>query len=391
MIVLKICISEWVGASRDKRELFVCKELGADVMVMAKGSPGDKFKKDLVDDFDVYRFSTRPLGTNLSNEINRFTALFTWAHYAKLFNADVISGHDLSGLLIGYMSNIFKPMAKKAKLVYDSHEFELGRNAKRSKLHLLLIKFLEGFLIKKCAFSIMVNDCIADEVQRIYKLKRRPVVVRSTPNYWQIDEEVTKAVHQEYCKELNVPEVTFIAMYHGGIMRGRGIETLLRLTVVNPNICAVILGNGEEGYLRELTQLADELGVRHRILFKPAVQLEELWKYVGAADVGMILSPAIAKSYFYSLPNKFFENIQSLTPIICPNYLAMKPIVEQYGIGLTVDISQESEIDAAIERMRTDNDFYAQCKENLKTAKIDLCWENEKEVLQQAYKGCMKS
>lgn len=391
MRVFKICTSEWVGASRDKRELSVCKELGADVVVMAKGNPGDKFKKDIVDGFSVYRFSTRSLGTNLPNAINRFAAIFTWAHYAKSFDADVISGHDLSGLLIGYMSNIFKPKAKKAKLVYDSHEFELGRNVKRNKFQLCLIKLLEGFLIKKCAFSIMVNDCIADEVQRIYKLKQRPIVVRNTPDYWQIDDDVTMEVHNEYCKEFNAPGSTFIAMYHGIVMRGRGIETLLRLTAVNHNICSVILGNGEEGYLRELMQLADELCVRHRILFKPAVPLDELWKYVGAANVGMILPPARAKSYFYSLPNKFFENIQSLTPIICSNYPAMQPIVEQYGIGLAVDISQESEIETAIERMRTDSDFYRKCKTNLKIAKEEFCWQKEKVALQQAYKGFMNN
>lgn len=174
-------------------------------------------------------------------------------------------------------------------------------------------------------------------------------------------------------------------------MRGRGIETLLRVTAVNPNIGTVILGNGEEGYLRELMQLAEELQVRHRILFKPAVPLDELWKYVGAADVGMILSPAITKNHFYSLPNKFFENIQSLTPIICPNYPAMQPIVEQYGIGLAIDISQDSEIDKAMERMRTDSDFYRKCETNLKIAKEKLCWQKEMVVLQKAYKGCLNS
>lgn len=38
-----------------------------------------------------------------------------------------------------------------------------------------------------------------------------------------------------------------------------------------------------------------------------------------------------------------------------------------------------------VERMRTDKAFYAQCKENLKIAKCDLCWEKEKEVLKEAY------
>ena len=52
--------------------------------------------------------------------------------------------------------------------------------------------------MKRCAFSIMVNDSIADEVQQIHKLKERPIVVRSTPNNWQIDSKACKKVREEF-------------------------------------------------------------------------------------------------------------------------------------------------------------------------------------------------
>ena len=42
--------------------------------------------------------------------------------------------------------------------------------------------------MRRCAFSIMVNDSIADEVQKIHALKQRPVVIRSTPYCWELDE-----------------------------------------------------------------------------------------------------------------------------------------------------------------------------------------------------------
>lgn len=60
-----------------------------------------------------------------------------------------------------------------------------------------MIKYLERFLIKRCAFSIMVNDSIADEVQKIHKLKQRPIVVRSTPEKWTVDPEETKKKRRE--------------------------------------------------------------------------------------------------------------------------------------------------------------------------------------------------
>jgi glycosyltransferase involved in cell wall biosynthesis len=320
---------------------------------------------------------------------NRIVSSFLWAHSAGIINADIISGHDLNGLFIGYMSNILKPKGRKAYLIYDSHEFEIGRNAKRNKLQIWWITHLERFLIKRCAFSIVVNDTIADEVQRIHKLKRRPIVVRSTPNLWHVDETVTQQIHAEFCMQLNIPQNSFIVMYHGAIMSNRGIETLIQLVKVNPNIYIVILGFGEAEYMDNLKKIAVDTGVEKRITFHPAVPLEELWKYVGAADVNVILGVQKVKSYYYGLPNKLFEIIQSLTPIIASKFPEMERIIEKYSIGLTCDPENLKEINICIERMRTDKSFYAKCKENLKRAKQELCWEKEKHILIREYQNLL--
>ena len=386
--VLKICIFPWQNASRDKRELSACRELGLTPLVMAKGEEGDWYREDEVSGFRVLRFSTRPLGTKVPAPLNWVATMVCWAHCARKLRPAVISGHDIVALTIGWMSTVGTPKSRKPRLVYDSHEFELGRNEKRSKLQLFFLKQLEGFLMKRCAFSIMVNDAIADEVQKIHGLKQRPIVVRSTPNRWTVAPEVCREVRSRLLGAMQAPR-EMLLMYHGGVMKGRGVEMLLQEVQHNPQVCAVILGNGQQDYMEQLKAMAESLGVTDRVLFHPAVPLEELWKYAGAADVGMILAPAIVANHLYSLPNKFFENIQSETPVICPSYPAMKPIVEQYGIGLTCDPTDLDDIDRCVEKMRTDRDFYAQCRENLKKAKEDLCWEKEKVVLQEAYRRAM--
>ena len=131
MKVLKICIGTWQNASRDKRELAVVQELGHEVEVIAKGECSGIV--EYVDGFHVTRLSSRPLGEKAPVSLNRVLSMITWASYVRKRNdIDVISGHDYLALTIGYLSNIGK--RKKAILVYDSHEFELGRNQKRSKL-----------------------------------------------------------------------------------------------------------------------------------------------------------------------------------------------------------------------------------------------------------------
>lgn len=198
MKVLKICIGTWENASRDQRELGVCRELGADVLVLAKGDANDRGREDIINGFPVRRYTTRPY-KYFPVSINRIVSIFQWAKYASTLDANIISGHDIGGWTIGWLSRFYN-RKNKPKLVYDSHEFELGRNAKRSKLQISLIKFWERKVIKDSVFTIVVNDSIADELVKIYNLKERPVVVRNIPNRWDIDQSVCKATRQELLK-----------------------------------------------------------------------------------------------------------------------------------------------------------------------------------------------
>lgn len=386
--ILKICWGPWENASRDKRELSVYRELGNDVLVLAEGNLDDRGRNDIVETFSVKRYSSKPFGLNAPKRINQLSSLFTWARYARKLNPDIISGHDYIGWTIGRMSTFLKK--KKPIFIYDSHEFELGRNVQRNKIRHSIIRRIERYILNNSAFSIMVNDNIADEVKRIYGLKNKPVVVRSTPNYWEIDHnkciDRRRFIKQEFERNGNKMDNPFYVMYHGAIMNGRGIETLIRLTSINPHINSVILGNGDARYIESLKALVKECGVEDRVLFHPAVPISELWKYVGAVDLSFMMIEGKVKSYYFALPNKFFESIQSLTPIVASDFPEMKRLIDEYHIGLTCNPDDLEAINGCIERMRLDKALYSNCKKNLEIAKKELCWENEKKVLEDAFR-----
>lgn len=199
--VLKICWGPWENASRDKRELSVYREQGYDVVVMASGNREDRGRADIVESFPVMRYGVEPLGPKVPVKINQVLSLLMWGRYARDFSPDIISGHDFTGWIVGWMANMFH--RKKPIFIYDAHEFELGRNAKRGKVRTIIIQNIERFIIHHSAFTIMVNDSIADEVKKVYKLKERPVVVRSTPNYWNIDINVCEEKHKEFLEIFN--------------------------------------------------------------------------------------------------------------------------------------------------------------------------------------------
>ena len=177
----------------------------------------------------------------------------------------------------------------------------------------------------------------------------------------------------------------FMVMYHGAVVPGRDVERVIELVSVNPNIKAVVLGNSTEDYGKKLRALAKEYDVTDRVMFHEAVPLNELWKYVGAVDVGMILARATCKNHLFSLPNKFFENIQAGTPVICPNYPAFRSVVDKYENGLLCDPDSMESINECVERLRTDRELYHILRRNTLRAKETLNWETEKNALCDRY------
>ena len=389
-LFLKISPLDFARASRDQRELSVMRDLGMATLVMTKGQ---RRGTTITHGWTVLELSTRPLGvSSLLVNLNRLTSLATWALEARRLRPSIISGHDLLGLFIAWLSTWFVPRGRRPLLVYDSQEFELGRNTggRRGPWTSRRVQHLESFLMRRCVFSIMVNDAIAERVQKIHGLAEKPVVVRNIPPFWAIDEQKCGERRADFCRALGVPLDTFLLMYHGGVGPNRGIEVSIRALVGRESVALVVLGNGDREYLGRLRGFTQELGVRDRVVFFDAVPLEVLGEYVGAADAGMVIVPAVTESYYLMLPNKFFENVQALTPVIASDFPEIGALVRKYDIGVLVDPEDVPQVGDAIDRLQSDPAVRSRLRANLKTAKGDLCWENEKKRLEVAYSRILR-
>lgn len=394
--VLKIYIGYYINASRDARELLAAQEAGFDIEILCFGKQEqfcNKFKNKLFEEIDqngikIKRFYIKNFDVSTSGAVDwRWDTWIYWIKYLKKQKPDVISGHNIEALLIGYLFNLTQMPRKKAKLVYDAHEYLLGENLTGKERKKQLLMMLEKFLMKRCDFSIMVNTSIANRVRRMYKLEKRPLVIRSTPPCWKLDDYIIAKRRKEIEETLKVNQECFIIMYHGGIMENRGIETLVDIVERDKKLRLVIMGYALQEIIKErIERLITKKGVSDRILFLPPVNVNQIWEYAGAADCGIHILPNSEPNNYLCLPNKIFENIQSLTPLITSNFPEMKRIIEKYKIGITCDPSSSNEILDAIRIMRDDRDIYAEFKKNLIIAKASLCWEKEKRKLIRAYR-----
>src|SRR5664279_956708 len=224
MKLIKYMGSGYQFASRNKRELSVARDLGFDVLVCDVAEPSGPA---VIDGFQVEHRSYRGLSPNwLLRQFQLVWELLVADPFRlRRKRADVISGHNLRGLSIAWLSTWFMPRGRRPLLVYDSHEFELGRTTgrKRGPWTSRLVQHLESYLMRRCVFSIMVNDAIAERVQKIHGLAEKPVVVRNIPPFWAIDEQKCGERRADFCRALGVPLDTFLLMYHGGVKPDRGI------------------------------------------------------------------------------------------------------------------------------------------------------------------------
>lgn len=381
-------------ASRDKRELEAVKDLGYKITVFSDDdeTPDEVLRQG----YSFISASFQQYAGNKKNLVARALKIIRDVHRycneVAALNPDVISCHNIYSLLVGYCVRL--RLKKNPILIYDAHEYELGR--KPYVGHPLLyrsVKFLEGYLLKRTNLSIVINKGIGEAMTKAHGFEFNYIVVRSVPVSFPNDEEVTKRTRREILskfEEQGCPPNSgnFVAMYQGYIQEYRGIENLLQATADLPWLKTVILGDANpraKEYLSSVRRMVDNLGITKRVLFLPAVSHNELWRYTSSADVGIVGHQPVVENYVYALPNKFFENVQAMTPVICTDVPELSRLVTQFDIGLLVPPGEGGRQWAlAIQEMRDNRQMYSRFKTNLIRAKRELCWEEESKTLKEA-------
>ncbi|MEE3480735.1 MAG: glycosyltransferase family 4 protein [Lachnospiraceae bacterium] len=376
-------VHNWAYANRDRREVAAALDLGWDVTVL---EPNDSENGDA----SGYKFvgeTTKPVKwKHFPKKINQLVAGVCWAKAAARLEPDIISGHNMLGVYIGLLSNRYRKDHKKAKVVYDAHEYLMGQLVNKSGIVKTVNGLLEKNVIKCADVSIFVNDSIADAVQKDYKLKERPLVIRNVPLMApEVSEEERISARLELEQKFgDCGNKNFIIMYHGAIMSGRGLRVFIEAVKRMPDICGVIIGYGTDSAIEELKRSLRESDARDRLAYHEAVPQKELWEYIAAADAEMVTIQAINRSYYFSLPNKLLESIQAGTPVIASNFPEIEKMVNRYHIGLTCDPENLDEVCACIEKLKNDPEFRKQCRANAVAVKEELSWETESRKLRQA-------
>lgn len=320
---------------------------------------------------------------NRPYEIKRFNlffkrgALFYMALNLRFFiylltkKTDVILANDLDTLLPAFIVS----RLRSKRLVYDSHEYFTeaeGLTGRAFQKNMWLT--IERWIFPKLKDVYTVNDSIADIYKKLYRVNVK--VVRNIP----VLNPPTPLKSRE---ELNLPSDKKIILLQGAYIdpdRG-GVELVQAMQFVEETLL-LIIGAGRD--IDKIKSLIHELNLGNKISVLPKLPFDELRQYTANADLGLSLDKPLHLNYELSLPNKLFDYIHAGIPVLVSDLPELRKIVLTYQVGILTEKVEPSLLARRIQEALNSKE-YSIWKKNCITAREELNWQKESEVLTKIY------
>ncbi|HTA83066.1 MAG TPA: glycosyltransferase [Bacteroidia bacterium] len=365
-------INDLVTDQRVHRTCLTLTECGYDVLLV-----GRKMNKSLP-------LPERPYSAKRMNLLFETGVLFYTEYQIRLFlfllfrKTDLLFSNDLDTLLPNYIIS----KLRSEQLIYDSHEYftgvpELQANPVKQRMW----KRLEKMLVPKLKYMFTVNESIAALYNSEFGVNVK--VMRNVPVKRELPVKVSR-------KELGLPDGKNIILIQGaGINIDRGAEEAIEAMQYIDNSILLIIGGGDA--IDKLKELSHKLLLDEKVIFIPKQPFENLVQYTMQADIGLTLDKDTNINYRYSLPNKLFDYIHAGIPVLASPLVEIKKIIEQYKIGECIESHEPVELARTIKSMLADKAKLNSYKENTLKAKEELCWDNEKKILQEVINSLSKN
>jgi len=281
--------------------------------------------------------------------------------------SDIVTSNDLDSLLGCRLGCFFR----RKPLVYDSHELYtevpelIGRSFTR-RIWLII----ERICLKGVKYSSTVSQGVADEYYKRYGIKME--VIRNVP-----------FKNEMIGHKNNRPTI----IYQGALNKGRGLELAIEMMKYLPCYYLLIVGSGDlEVKLRRYVIDNDLL---NSVEFRGRVPYEQLHSLTSKSWLGLSLEEDICLSYRYALPNKLFDYVQALIPVMVSNLPEMSKIVKEFGIGIVANSRNPQELADQVTNFFEDRTGRAKIIRNLRNSSQILVWDKEEPKLLELYQKAL--
>jgi glycosyltransferase involved in cell wall biosynthesis len=255
---------------------------------------------------------------------------------------DVVHVHDIHLLatVVGHAAGA----TPRPQVVYDAHEFVAGLAVSGARTQRSVDGWaaLERQFIRSADRVITVADGLAERLQALHHLERRPSVVHNAPVAWGVGAAsdtgsgsgAGSGSSRSLRDECGIGADVTLAVYSGALSAARGVDTAVEALGLLPNLhLAVVAVPYPHPMAARLRQIAAGVGAANRLHLVPPVPSHEVPSYLSEADVAV--SPILGDSVSYdeALPNKLFEFLHAGLPMVVSDCRAMADFVTRHGLG----------------------------------------------------------
>jgi glycosyltransferase involved in cell wall biosynthesis len=257
---------------------------------------------------------------------------------------DAVHVHDVH--LLGVVAEYAAGASPRPQVVYDAHEYVAGLAVSGARTQRSVDGWgaLERELIPSADRVITVSDGLAERLQSLHHLQRRPAVVHNAPVAWANGEATPSkglatpdkdlATGRSLREECGIEPGVTLAVYSGALSAARGVDTAVEALGLLPDLhLAVVAVPYPHPMAARLQEIAASSGALDRLHLVPPVPSHEVPSYLSAADVAV--SPILGDSVSYdeALPNKLFEYLHAGLPMVVSDCRAMAHFVAEHGLG----------------------------------------------------------
>jgi len=256
-----------------------------------------------------------------------------------------------------------------ARLIYDSHELWADRNGRWENRRWLTA--CEALFVR------FADEVITSSPGHSQAIARRchipaPKVVRNIPSAPPSTSERTSS-----------PSGSQV-VYVGGLMPGRGLEQMIDVLALLPEVQLRAIGPGSMTFRAALEQRARTTGVADRLWICDPVPPDAITDAIADAAVGLCLIQPVCRSYELCLPNKLFEYAIAGIPVLASDLPVIAETVRLADIGEIVGPSDPSAIAAGLERLLKADSLACKARNARRFAESQT-WEKESLTLAMAY------
>lgn len=364
-ITYDICMITMSVLRHDARTLNIAQTLfknGKKVCVIGYGNEFDKF------DFIDFKFLSKPRPSRVFKE---------WIYFRKTckklepqIKAKIFWASDFYSLPIA--SHFAKQ--NNAKLIYDAREiYSAIGSLHNRKLTQTIQTFLEKKWVKNVDKIVVTGELDKEYLINHFKSNIPFFVIKNFPPF---KEAVKSGLIREKFK---IPQDKKILIYQGMISEGRGIIPSIKALSYLDDFVFCILGDGN--LKKEAMHLTERLGLKDKVFFAGNINYNELHQWTCSADIGLALIEPVSFSYNLALPNKLFEYCMAGIPSLVYDLPAMKQIIDEHGIGLTISHNSEPKdiADAIIKISQKEN--YTKFKNACANASHQLSFDAQNDIV----------